>query len=76
MNDDKSLKSISTIAFDPSGKFAAVGGVGGVLLTVVKEWGKTAAITTKKEVTNLEWMATGLVSISSKERQVSFYGVN
>ena len=74
LNDDKTLSSIDTIAFDASGKYAAVGGDGGLLITTVKEWGKTATIAAKKGVADLVWTKTGLASCSNKERPVTFYG--
>ena len=52
---DKQLKSISTVAFDKAGKYAAFGGSGGVKITTVKEWGTTASLETKKPVSGIVW---------------------
>ena len=74
INDDKTLSSIDAIAFDASGKYAAVGGDGGLMITTVKEWGKTATIVAKKGIADLVWTKEGLASCSNKERPVTFYG--
>ena len=44
------LKSVTTIAYDDSGKYAAFGGHGGIRITTVKEWGTTSSIETSKPI--------------------------
>ena len=76
---DNVLQSVSSLSFDDSGKYLAYGGVGGVHVTTIKEWGMTAQIALDHEVSNLalytndsnKWMATSSV----KERSVRFHGV-
>ena len=52
---DKQLDSISTVAFDKAGKYAAFGGAGGLKITTIKEWGTTASLETKKPVSGIVW---------------------
>jgi hypothetical protein len=75
MNGDESLlQSITTIAYDDSGKYAAFGGKGGFVITAVKEWGTTAKITADKPISGMVWTKTGIAGCSDKERAISFYG--
>jgi len=71
--DSAVLNSIVSIAFDDSGKFVALGGDGGLMITAVKEWGITSKITTTKPVSGLEWTKVGIASVSDKEKTISFH---
>jgi len=75
MNGDGSLlETVTSVAFDESGKFAAFGGKGGLVVTTVKEWGATASIKTGKPISGVGWTQTGIATCSDKERAISFYG--
>lgn len=70
------LSKVATVRFDASGKYLAYGGVGGIRITTVKEWGVTASIETKKAGVNVVmWGADWIASSNSKKREVEFYGV-
>ena len=75
LKDDESLESIQTIAFDKAGKYAAVGGKGGVKITTVKEWGTTASLETKYPVSGIVWSKSMLEVSCDRERAVQLYGV-
>ena len=76
---DKQLDSISTVAFDKSGKYAAFGGAGGVKITTIKEWGTTASLDTKKPVSGIVWSSKSsncVLEVSSDgERSVQLFGI-
>eukprot|EP00428_Durinskia_dybowskii_P011482 CAMPEP_0170218018 /NCGR_PEP_ID=MMETSP0116_2-20130129/8678_1 /TAXON_ID=400756 /ORGANISM="Durinskia baltica, Strain CSIRO CS-38" /LENGTH=484 /DNA_ID=CAMNT_0010468659 /DNA_START=81 /DNA_END=1532 /DNA_ORIENTATION=+ len=56
MNGDGSLlQSISSISYDPSGKYAAFGGKGGLVVTTVKDWGTTLKIEVDNPVSGIGW---------------------
>lgn len=74
MNGDGSLlDSITTIAYDDSGKYAAFGGNRGIIVTTVKEWGVTTKIEADKPVSGMGWTKTGIATCSDKERAITFY---
>jgi pre-mRNA-processing factor 19 len=69
------LESVETVSFDDSGKYLAYGGIGGIRITTVKEWGITAQVDGKL-VSRIVWGSTsGLAACSEKKRNVTFYGV-
>eukprot|EP00536_Pseudo-nitzschia_multiseries_P002601 jgi/Psemu1/322623/estExt_fgenesh1_pg.C_350005 len=74
-----SLKSIRSVAFDKAGKYAAMGGEGGVKITTVKEWGVTGSFQTKHPISGIVWSSsnsTSLLEVSCDgERAVQLYGV-
>mmetsp|Transcript_26603 Transcript_26603/g.62495 ORF Transcript_26603/g.62495 Transcript_26603/m.62495 type:complete len:560 (+) Transcript_26603:221-1900(+) len=79
---EKQLGSIRTVAFDRAGKYAAMGGKGGVKITTIKEWGTTATCETKKPVSGIVWTnssktdnATMLEASCDGERAVQVFGV-
>ena len=76
---DKQLDSISTVAFDKAGKYAAFGGAGGVKITTIKEWGTTASLDTKKPVSGIVWSSKSsncVLEVSSVgERSVQLFGI-
>lgn len=75
LNGDGSLlQSITTIAYDDSGKYAAFGGKEGFVITTVKEWGITAKMAADKPISGIVWTKMGIASCSDKERVISFYG--
>lgn len=75
MNGDGSLlQSITTIVYDDSGKHAAFGGKGGLVITTVKEWDATAKISADKPTSGMAWTKAGITVCSDKERAISFYG--
>jgi len=69
------LDSITAVAFDKAGKYAAMGGKGGVKITTVKEWGTTASLESKHPVSGIVWSKSAIETCSDKERYVHFYGV-
>ena len=78
---DKQLESIRTVAFDRAGKYAAMGGKGGVKITTIKEWGTTATYETKKPVSGIVWSnksnKTTMLEVSCDgERTVQIFGVS
>ena len=76
LNEDKTMPTVTTLAYDASGKYLAFGGTGGVQITTVKEWGTTGSIDVKKNATGIVWCADAtLVTCSDKERTVRFHGV-
>lgn len=74
------LTTVDTVAFDDSGKYLAYGGVGGIRVTTVKEWGITAQVDSKL-VSSLVWKSGNdkssfsMAVCSEKKRNVTFYGV-
>jgi WD40 repeat protein len=76
MNTSKELlDSVTTLAYDDSGKYVAMGGSGGVRITTVKEWGTTASIATgKKPVSGIVWTQSTIAICSDKERTVRILG--
>ncbi len=77
MNGDGSLlDSIATIVYDDSGKYAAFGGNGGIVVTTVKEWGTTTKIEVEKPISGLGWTKTGIFTCSDKERAIALYGIS
>jgi len=68
---DKPMESIRTVAFDRAGKYAAIGGKGGVKITTVKEWGTTASFETKHPVTGIVWSSSSSKS-NNNVLEVSF----
>ena len=75
MNGDGSLlQSISNIIYDASGKYAAFGGRGGLVVTTVKDWGTTLRITVDNPISGMGWTKRGIASCSEREQVVSFYG--
>ena len=75
-DDDFKLESITTVAFDKAGKYAAMGGKGGVKITTVKEWGATtASLETKYPVSGIVWCKSMLEVSCDRERAVLLYGV-
>ena len=73
---DQGLDSVSVVAFDKSGKYAAMGGKGGVKITTIKEWGTTASLDFKHPVNGVVWSKSTLEVSSDKERAVHFFGVS
>eukprot|EP00980_Cylindrotheca_fusiformis_P008941 scaffold1909_cov130-Cylindrotheca_fusiformis.AAC.8 len=75
LNPDKSLlASVTSLAYDASGKYLAYGGKDGVQVTTVKDWGSTASLDSKSPVSGLVWGGTLIISCGEKERDVSFHG--
>ena len=75
LNGESAIKHVTSVAFDPSGKYLAYGGTSTIAVTTVKEWGATASISAHKSASSLVWGGSyGLVASSDKERQVRFYG--
>jgi len=75
LNAEKDLLgSITTLAYDASGKYVAMGGTGGVKITTVKEWGTTASLEVEGEVSGIVWVGKDIVSCSDKKRLVRFFG--
>ena len=79
---DKQLESIKTVSFDRAGKYAAMGGKGGVKITTIKEWGTTATYETKKPVSGIVWSNSSksntniMLEVSCDgERAVQLFGV-
>jgi len=72
---DEGLDSINVVAFDKSGKYAAMGGKGGIKITTVKKWDTTVSLETKKPVSAIVWSESTLEASFSNERAVHFYGV-
>lgn len=77
---DKPLASIKTVAFDRAGKYAAIGGKGGVKITTIKEWGTTASFETKKPVSGIVWSSSksnnSVLEVSCDlERAVQLFGI-
>ena len=68
------LDSVLTVSFDEAGKYAAMGGKGGVKITTVKEWGTTASFDTKHPVSAIVWSKSTLEVCSDKERTIHFFG--
>ncbi|KAL3934204.1 MAG: hypothetical protein SGBAC_010026 [Bacillariaceae sp.] len=74
LNPDKSLlDSVSTLAFDESGKYLAYGGKGGVQITAVKAWGETAKLTSKSPVSAIAWGKAMIVVTADGDRVVSIH---
>lgn len=69
------LDSVTAVVFDKSGKYAAMGGKGGVKITTVKEWGITASLESTYPASGLVWNKSTLAMCSDKERAVHFFGV-
>lgn len=75
MNGETSLlKTVTCVAFDDSAKFALLGGDGGIIITVVKEWGTTCKIDSDKPVSGLGWTKAGIASCTDKARAITFLG--
>lgn len=75
MNGDGSLlQSISSIIYDASGKYAAFGGRGGLVVTTVKDWGATLRIEMDNAVSGIGWTKRGIATCSEREQVISFYG--
>jgi WD40 repeat protein len=75
LNPEKSLlASVTSLAYDASGKYLAYGGKGGVQVTTVKEWGSTASLSSKSPVSGIVWGESMIVTCGEKERDVLFYG--
>ena len=76
---EKQLDSISTVAFDPAGKYAAYGGAGGVQITTIKQWDTTATLKTKKPISGIVWSTDTASSVlevaSGGERSVQLFGI-
>lgn len=76
---DLSVKSIQSVSFDKAGKYAAMGGKGGVKITTVKEWGVTGSFETKHPVSGIVWSrsnSSSLLEVSCDgERAIQLYGV-
>jgi WD40 repeat protein len=69
------LDSVTAVTFDKGGKYAAMGGKGGVKITTVKEWGITASLESKHPASGLVWTKSTLAFSSDKDRAVHFFGV-
>jgi pre-mRNA-processing factor 19 len=63
-----------SLAFDPSAKYLALGGVDGVRLVTVKDQAEAATLPFDKEATGLRWVQNKLLVVSGKERSVSLFG--
>ena len=77
---EKQLDSIETVTFDKAGKYAAMGGKGGVKITTIKEWGTTASFETKHPVSGIVWnsikSSNTLLEVSTNgQRAVQLFGV-
>mmetsp|Transcript_37817 Transcript_37817/g.42624 ORF Transcript_37817/g.42624 Transcript_37817/m.42624 type:complete len:575 (-) Transcript_37817:70-1794(-) len=72
---DEQLESINTVTFDQAGKYAAMGGKGGIKITTVKKWDTIATLETKNPVSAIVWSKFLLESSCDKERAVQFHGV-
>ena len=72
---DEKLESINTVTFDKAGKYAAMGGKGGIRITTVKKWDTTATLETKNPVSAIVWSKSTLEASFDKERAVQYYGV-
>ena len=70
------LESVRVVVFDKAGKFAAMGGKGGVRITTVKEWGTTASFDTKYPVSGIVWSKNTIEVSGDSERAVHFFGVD
>ncbi|KAG7353260.1 WD-40 repeat-containing protein [Nitzschia inconspicua] len=69
------LDSVTALVFDKGGKYAAMGGKGGIKITTVKEWGISASLENKNPPSGIVW-TKGTVAVSSgNERAVHFFGV-
>jgi len=73
--EDEQLESINTVTFDKAGKYAAMGGKGGIKITTVKKWDTIATLETKSPVSAIVWSKSMLKASCDKERAVQFYGV-
>jgi len=68
------------LTFDKAGKYAAMGGKGGVKITTIKEWGTTASFETKHPVSGIVWnsikSSNTLLEVSTNgQRAVQIFGV-
>jgi WD40 repeat protein len=72
--DHEVLDAVLTCSFDPSGKYLAYGGPGGVRITTVKEWTTVAALDTSS-ASFLVWGEGFLAVANSKKRDVAFLRV-
>lgn len=79
---EKQLELIRTVAFDRAGKYAAMGGKGGVKITTIKEWGTTATYETKQPVSGIVWSNSSEANNSTMlevscdgERAVQLFGI-
>jgi pre-mRNA-processing factor 19 len=70
------LDSVAVVAFDKSGKYAAMGGKGGVKITTVKEWGTTASLDFKHPINGLVWSKSTFQVSSEKDRAVHYFGLS
>jgi pre-mRNA-processing factor 19 len=72
-----SNEKVHAITFDPSGKYLAMGGVGGVRVVVVKQWTTVAVhLELACAVTALHWGdPLTLVVASNEQRDVLFYSL-
>ena len=74
MNDDGSLlQSISSVIYDASGKYAAFGGRGGLVVTTVKDWGTTMRIELEYPLSGIGWTKRGIATCSEGEQVISYY---
>jgi pre-mRNA-processing factor 19 len=63
-----------SLAFDPSAKYLALGGVDGVRLVTVKDQTEAGSLPFKKDPTGLRWVLNKLAVVSNTERSVSLFG--
>ena len=75
LNQEKGLNTVTSLAFDDSGKYLAYGGKGGVEITTVKEWKTTASFAGKSVVVSgIVWGESMVMKCNDKGREVEFYG--
>ena len=74
LNPDNSLlESVTSLAFDASGKYLAYGGKGGVQITAVKEWGETAKLASKSPISSIAWGDSMIATTAEGNRFVCFH---
>ena len=75
LNQEKGLNSVTSLAYDDSGKYLAYGGKGGVEITTVKEWKTTASFAGKGVVVSgIVWGESLVMTCNEKGREVEFHG--
>ncbi|KAL7556355.1 hypothetical protein ACA910_006283 [Epithemia clementina (nom. ined.)] len=72
--DDKALESVMFAEFDPSGKYLAYGGKGGIRIITVKEWDSITAALDEELSSGIVWGKNWLAVSSTQHRQINFYG--
>jgi len=77
-NQPQHLSDVTSVTFDPAGKYVAYSGLGGVNVVTVKEWNAIAAALSSSDKktawSGVVWTThNGLVLHGAKQRQVGFF---